>query len=442
MRRPLFPLLALITICPLHAIDDKCSGICGRRPLATSHSIQVVGDIETLPGSWPWMVSIRTPFRSGYQHTCGGSLISTKWILTAAHCFKDKRHLTNWELVLGAAKLSRPGPDAEVRFPKRVVEHEHYQPHHQINDIALVELDDPIMCNDYIQPACLLDSSVEISAMAHCYIAGWGSTQEKSEAPSDILKEAKVDLVSLEKCNSSNWYFGSITVNNLCAGFEGGGIDTCQGDSGGPLMCREERSERYWVVGVTSWGLGCARAQKPGVYTSTQLFYDWIQGYTKMPLQKTTTPTPEPTTQTQTTSSPSTQTQTTSESSTQTQTTSKVTTKRPPLQPKPVTQTSPQPETSSPAPSTSSKPEPQPLPLQPRPVSLLQYALGLPLEPELETQTKATSTATTTTTRRTTFQAPRRKPRRRTKTIISSAHYSSSWNQGWPNNRAKPKSQT
>uniref|UniRef100_A0A670ZMC4 Acrosin n=1 Tax=Pseudonaja textilis TaxID=8673 RepID=A0A670ZMC4_PSETE len=257
-------------------------GLCGRRPLAPSHSLPVVGGIDTMPGTWPWMVSIRTPFKSGYQHTCGGSLIGARWILTAAHCFRDisidPLHLTNWELVFGTNKLSHPGPDAEVRFPKRVVQHENYQPRQQINDIALVELDDPVKCSDYIQPACLPDSSVDVSNMVHCYIAGWGYTREKGEnkAPSDILKEAKVDLIPTEKCNSSNWYYGSISASNLCAGFEGGGIDTCQGDSGGPLLCRENRSERYWIVGVTAWGLGCARAQKPGVYTSTQNFYDWI----------------------------------------------------------------------------------------------------------------------------------------------------------------------
>uniref|UniRef100_A0A8C5SG93 Peptidase S1 domain-containing protein n=1 Tax=Laticauda laticaudata TaxID=8630 RepID=A0A8C5SG93_LATLA len=129
-------------------------GLCGRRPLAPSHSLPVVGGINTMPGTWPWMVSIRTPFKSGYQHTCGGSLIGARWILTAAHCFRDIR----------------------------VVQHENYQPRQQINDIALVELDDPVKCSDYIQPACLPDSSVDVSSMVHCYIAGWGYTREKGES--------------------------------------------------------------------------------------------------------------------------------------------------------------------------------------------------------------------------------------------------------------------
>ncbi|XP_053114348.1 acrosin-like [Hemicordylus capensis] len=291
MRRLFLFLLALITVRLALTAEDSCRRICGRRPLAPSYedSIGVAGGTDALPGTWPWMVSIRAPFRSGYQHTCGGSLITTRWILTAAHCFNETSPLTSWQLMFGATELSRPGPDAQVRSPKRMVKHENYQSHQEINDIALIELDTPVQCNNYIQPACLPGSSVDVSALTDCFVAGWGYTREQSVAPSDILKEAKVDLIPTDTCNSSSWYYGSIRTNNLCAGFEGGGIDTCQGDAGGPLMCRRDESKLFWVIGVTSWGTGCARARKPGVYTSTQNFYEWIRGHVKEDIAPRTT---------------------------------------------------------------------------------------------------------------------------------------------------------
>uniref|UniRef100_A0A8D0E5M0 Acrosin n=1 Tax=Salvator merianae TaxID=96440 RepID=A0A8D0E5M0_SALMN len=259
------------------------SGVCGRRPLAPSHggSARIVGGTDTLPGTWPWMVSIQKPSQGGYMHICGGSLISSLWVVTAAHC-SPHYYL---HLVIGITQISQPGPDTQERSIKNLVQHEQYVQRTHYNDIALMELNEPVNCTDYIQPACLPDTNVVISALTHCYISGWGR-MSSTVYTSDILQEARVNIIPLELCNSSNWYHKKIHYNNICAGFEQGGIDSCQGDSGGPLMCREGRSERFWVIGATSWGIGCANAQKPGVYTSTQHFLDWIRGITNEEFQK------------------------------------------------------------------------------------------------------------------------------------------------------------
>ncbi|XP_048356097.1 acrosin-like, partial [Sphaerodactylus townsendi] len=278
------PVLALFVLWPTCAEDDWCNGICGRRPLAASHggSVRIIGGTDALPGTWPWMVSIQIPTRDGYTHSCGGSLISSRWVLTAAHCFLRKQFLEHWKLVIGATQLSNPGPYAQERTIKNLIEHVMYQPKRSFNDVALMELSAPVNCTDYIQPACLPDNDLDVSSLTHCYVSGWGVTDtSKSTQTADILQEAKVGLIPLDVCNSSGWYNRRIHFNNLCAGYEQGGIDSCQGDSGGPLMCREARSERFWVVGVTSWGTGCAKVRRPGIYSSTQFFLDWIKGKTK-----------------------------------------------------------------------------------------------------------------------------------------------------------------
>ncbi|NXP28329.1 ACRO protein, partial [Scytalopus superciliaris] len=67
-----------------------------------------------------------------------------------------------------------------------------------------------------------------------------------------------------------------VQPHDLCAGYPRGGIDTCQGDSGGPLVCKDSRADYFWLVGMTSWGRGCSGAKRPGIFTSTQPFHDWI----------------------------------------------------------------------------------------------------------------------------------------------------------------------
>ncbi|NXV56030.1 ACRO protein, partial [Molothrus ater] len=167
---------------------------------------------------------------------------------------------------------------AQVRQIKKLLLHENYQRRAMSNDIALLKLSKPVECSPYIQLACVADAilGLSVSQERNCWIAGWGATTARDKTPSDHLQEAKVHLINIELCNSTFWYAGKIHTHNLCAGYPEGGIDTCQGDSGGPLMCQDNHADYWWVVGVTSWGKSCGRARRPGIYTSTQYFYDWI----------------------------------------------------------------------------------------------------------------------------------------------------------------------
>ncbi|NXK15650.1 ACRO protein, partial [Herpetotheres cachinnans] len=157
---------------------------------------------------------------------------------------------------------------AQVRNIKRLLIHQRYSNITQSNDIALLELGQPVQCNAYVQLACVPDATLRVSELTTCYISGWGATTARSAGSAHVLQEAKVCLIDVNVCNSSRWYSGAIHMHNVCAGYLQGGIDTCQGDSGGPLVCKDNSADYFWLVGVTSWGRGCARARQPGVYTS------------------------------------------------------------------------------------------------------------------------------------------------------------------------------
>ncbi|NXK69438.1 ACRO protein, partial [Sylvietta virens] len=165
---------------------------------------------------------------------------------------------------------------AVVRNVKQVVIHQYYSRDDYRYDVALLQLDQPVQCSPYIQLACVAVPTLRISEFTNCWIAGWGATTARSQDSSDRLQEASVQLIDPKLCNSTGWYGGRIHPYNLCAGYPQGTIDTCQGDSGGPLMCQDNNADYWWVIGITSWGRGCARAKRPGVYISTQRFYDWI----------------------------------------------------------------------------------------------------------------------------------------------------------------------
>uniref|UniRef100_A0A8U8C7I0 Acrosin n=1 Tax=Geospiza parvula TaxID=87175 RepID=A0A8U8C7I0_GEOPR len=241
-------------------------GTCGLRPLDSDRSSAAgtsrVGVTSVQPGAWPGIVSIQATWENGTWHMCTGVLLSSQWVLTVAHCFARAGGISMWDVVIGAIDLRQPGPEAVVRRIQRLLVHQHYVAATARNDIALVELEQPVECSDYIQLGCVPDG-VHPRLGRGWVPSCWGSfpSVPTAQGPNMVLQEAKVHLMDTELCNSSRWYAGAVHADNLCAGYPQGGIDTCQGDSGGPLVCKDNEADYYWLVGLNSWGRGCDRGR-------------------------------------------------------------------------------------------------------------------------------------------------------------------------------------
>ncbi|XP_006888157.1 PREDICTED: acrosin-like [Elephantulus edwardii] len=283
----MLPTAVLLVLAVSVAAKDNstCDGSCGLRFRQNLQgSLRIVGGQAALSGAWPWMVSIQffTIHNSRRYHACGGTLLNSHWVLTAAHCFTHRNKVYQWRLVLGTREVIHGNnmalkPPAQERFVEKIVIHERYNSRQERNDIALVKVTPPVSCGSFIGPACLPRfKSGPPTVPQSCRVTGWGFEREKAPRTSPILREARVNLIDLDLCNSTEWYNGHIHSTNVCAGYPEGNIDTCQGDSGGPLMCRDNVENVFVVVGITSWGVGCARAKRPGVYTSTWSYLDWI----------------------------------------------------------------------------------------------------------------------------------------------------------------------
>ncbi|XP_063315789.1 transmembrane protease serine 12-like [Pelobates fuscus] len=254
---------------------------CGISPVAEKAGSRIVGGREAEPDSWPWQVSVQ--FYYGflvYRHICGGSLINNGWVMSAAHCFLERKQAADWRVVFGLHVLSKPGR-AKVSLIQYIVIHPLFSISSMDNDIALLRLSKDVTFTKYISPICLPSSRMQIDPAAVCYITGWG-TLAYGGPGADVLQEAEVDLIPTEMCNRTGWYNGIITKNMVCAGYERGGVDACQGDSGGPLACYIPETDNFYLVGITSFGYGCAQANFPGVYTRVSNYDNW----TKLPIAR------------------------------------------------------------------------------------------------------------------------------------------------------------
>nr|DBA28783.1 TPA: hypothetical protein GDO54_009082 [Pyxicephalus adspersus] len=231
-----------------------------------SVSSKIVGGTDAALGTWPWQAGLHL----NGNHRCGASLISETWLVSAAHCFNSNKDVNSWTIVLGTIKLSF-GYGLSV---KTIIVHENYTSGIYENDIALVELSSPVRFTQYIRPVCLADSQTIVTDNSSCYVTGWGTlTDGGSLAP--FLQQAELRIISTSVCSNSQIYAYLIKPSMICAGYVEGKIDSCQGDSGGPLVALQS-NKRWSLIGIVSFGYGCAIKNKPGVYTRVTYFRSWI----------------------------------------------------------------------------------------------------------------------------------------------------------------------
>ncbi|NXF25700.1 TMPSC protease, partial [Rhodinocichla rosea] len=238
----------------------------------------IVGGHEALEGAWPWVVSLQV-LRGGvrFVHLCGGVLLSRRAVLTAGHCVDGRTDPCSWRAVLGVHNLQKHSHHTARRRIRRIIVHSEFKRETFENDVAVFELRSAVRYNLFIQPVCLAPAALvqPLENSSDCYISGWGRTTEKGKI-SPVLKEAHVGILPPSLCNSSEGYAGLMNDKALCAGAWAGGTDTCQGDSGGPLVCYHPDTDKYYLIGIASFGVGCGRPRYPGIYVRLSQYRKWI----------------------------------------------------------------------------------------------------------------------------------------------------------------------
>ncbi|MCE9669229.1 serine protease [Myxococcus stipitatus] len=240
---------------------------------------EIVGGVEARPNSHPWIVSLQ----EYGSHFCGGSLIrvsanveASDIVLTAAHCVYDGN--SGLTATAGAHNLDSPPAGQVTVQAARTVYHPRYDPDTTLHDIAIVKLERPIRFSSTIQPILLPAAGAQVADGAEGTVAGWGLTREGGYDTSSILMQVGVPVVP-HRTVAEAYAREGIDIDKAAmfgAGYTQGGKDSCQGDSGGPFVFKNG-SGKYVQQGIVSFGVGCARAGLPGIYTRVSNYIGWIR---------------------------------------------------------------------------------------------------------------------------------------------------------------------
>ena len=307
---------SLLALLPLLAFGAPAGADESSARAASEQFTRIVGGEVASAGSWPWQVALVEPHDrssgrgAGFRQFCGGSVIAPRWVLTAAHCVDGVRP-EELQVLVDTTDLDRGGRLLDVRA---IHVHEDYFAATEGNDIALLRLAREARVTEVELPTAQRTGTVATpgtSATAigwgllrplrcksgtkpgahRCYPQGGGRGHfvdgltgepvKLSDARTSKLMEVELPLVGEETCRTA-YPHAAIDERTVCAGLERGGKDSCQGDSGGPLVVRD--GDTWFQAGVVSWGQGCAKPGKYGVYTSVGAFEHWIRAKTGLAL--------------------------------------------------------------------------------------------------------------------------------------------------------------